>query len=282
MICLAWASGKNISRFILFTLNGSGECSEIIEEISCQCALNCITVLMCSQFLRVQPTRASLNQIPSTTMKATSTPKILGRDWSEIQAMQQGKSTAKHLPPVDLEKMKVAILSDVERFKASVAVEVVDKLGIELPASYKLIGDTWTHSPSPAESAPEGVSVQSGGVPASPVDSVGVPAVSVDLPRLKVMADREFAGLHPCHDSRFIATEDAMEDPDRPNVLESGSLICAMRDLYNQKEVAAEIVNRCNAFPGLLLFVQRLADGGHGASAQTVACAREVLGLPSA
>jgi hypothetical protein len=85
---------------------------------------------------------------------ASTQPKIMGRDWEEIQAMQQGQNVAKHLPPVDAAKMKAAILSDVARFKIPVAVEVVNELEIELPASYKLVGGTWIHSETPAPAAP--------------------------------------------------------------------------------------------------------------------------------
>jgi hypothetical protein len=95
------------------------------------------------------------SNLPASPSPAAPTqPKIMGRDWEEIQAMQQGQNVAKRLPPVDAAKMKAAILSDVARFKIPVAVEVVNELEIELPASYRLVGGTWIHSEDSAPTAP--------------------------------------------------------------------------------------------------------------------------------
>lgn len=69
----------------------------------------------------------------------------------------------------------------------------------------------------------------------------------------KVMPCPDNAGKHPFHDNRWIATEDAHvergHDP-RSWGLESGSLICEMRD--GPPANAALIVRACNAHQALV------------------------------
>ena len=55
---------------------------------------------------------------------------IFGLEWQKIQDLQQGKSIAKILPPVDKQKMREKILSDMKRFGYVPAGEVKIELGI--------------------------------------------------------------------------------------------------------------------------------------------------------
>ena len=57
-----------------------------------------------------------------------------------------------------------------------------------------------------------------------------------------IQADPEHKGEHPYHDHRFITTEDC-DFRDREA---KGVIICAMRDLENQAEVAQAIVDDHN------------------------------------
>jgi len=61
---------------------------------------------------------------------------------------------------------------------------------------------------------------------------------------LKVMADPGMKGLHPCHDSRFIVTQDAQVDPESVDEgepgfrLESGAIIAKLTDCQDQASYA--------------------------------------------
>ena len=63
--------------------------------------------------------------------------------------------------------------------------------------------------------------------------------------RLAVLADPEYAGKHPLHDSRFVATDDAEweyeprdEDGEQNWYLERGAIIAKMTDCEDQKQMA--------------------------------------------
>lgn len=72
----------------------------------------------------------------------------------------------------------------------------------------------------------------------------------------KIVADPLNKGKHPCHDARWIMTEDAEieygYDP-RSWGLESGSIICEMRDHIEAPHANAEfIVRACNSHEELV------------------------------
>jgi hypothetical protein len=58
------------------------------------------------------------------------------------------------------------------------------------------------------------------------------------LGKLKVMPDPELAELHPLHQSRFIATDDAQWDDYHPNKLARGSIIARLTDCEFQAQYA--------------------------------------------
>lgn len=62
------------------------------------------------------------------------------------------------------------------------------------------------------------------------------------LPPLQVLADPEWAGRHPCHDSRFITTDDGVFEvpPDGAEIYEftGAQIVAAMRDCQHQAEYA--------------------------------------------
>lgn len=61
------------------------------------------------------------------------------------------------------------------------------------------------------------------------------------LEPLRVLADPEHKGKHPCHDSRYVTTANAsFEEPRHPHewLLENGSIICQMRDCEHQAQYA--------------------------------------------
>ena len=57
-----------------------------------------------------------------------------------------------------------------------------------------------------------------------------------------IQADPDLKGKHPLHDCRFITTDDFDFDGNYNN----GSIICTLRDLEQQKEIAEHIVNLHN------------------------------------
>jgi len=85
----------------------------------------------------------------------------------------------------------------------------------------------------------------------------------------KVLPCPQHAGKHPCHDSRYIATDDAevgWSYDSRPDQwgLNKGSLICTMRD--GRTEANAQLIA---AAPALLEALKALHIVGLGSMADT-------------
>jgi hypothetical protein len=100
--------------------------------------------------------------------------------------------------------------------------------------------------------------------------------------QLKIMADPEYAGMHPYHDHRYVVTADAEialgHDPRPGNwELETGSLVCVMRDVdtaTTQRLVACW--NACEginpeAVPELLAALEEIARRGPVIGHNTIA-----------
>lgn len=68
---------------------------------------------------------------------------IFGRTWEEIQEMQNGTYKSEPLPVYDEDAYKAAIIKDIERFKIPVYDSVKQKLDIDLPEGYELVGEIW-------------------------------------------------------------------------------------------------------------------------------------------
>ena len=79
---------------------------------------------------------------------------IFGRDFSEIQRMQQGGSSGRPIITPSQQEQKAQIERDIERLKIPVAVETAETLGIELPDSYVREGDTFVHKEAGQEQLP--------------------------------------------------------------------------------------------------------------------------------
>lgn len=79
---------------------------------------------------------------------------VLGYSMDSILRAQQGGSLAGNVRPVDHAKAAQKIMADVDRFKIPVAKETVETYGLNLPSSYRLDGENYVHSDTPAPASP--------------------------------------------------------------------------------------------------------------------------------